>query len=136
MNARDAVCSFETHPAVLSNRFAADSLASMRQPPAHAMETYLTYRPILPCVQVSPPMFAAGPPESVKGKFAMGGRVNAYVNSGHTYAPNLDIELYHWPGFGSLFMYLNLVPRRSLVRLLESRPQARQSCPPVILALL
>ncbi len=71
-------------------------------------------------------MFAAGPPESVKGKFAMGGRVNAYVSSRHTYAPNLDVELYHWPGFGSLFMYLNLVPRRSLVRTAKptDKPQA------------
>jgi hypothetical protein len=75
--------------------------------------------PFLPYVQVSPPMFAAGPPESVKGKFAMGGRVNAYVSSSHTYAPNFDMELYHWPGFGLLFMYLNLVPRRSLVRALR-----------------
>jgi hypothetical protein len=68
---------------------------------------------LLLSLQVSP--FSKSPPDSVDGKFALGGRVNAYVSSFYTYAPNLDVELYHWPWCKSLFMYLNLVPRRSLV---------------------
>lgn len=52
----------------------------------------------------------------LQGEFVLGGRVNTFVSSCHSYAPNLDIELYHYPLFGKLFMYLNLVPRRSLVR--------------------
>jgi hypothetical protein len=34
----------------------------------------------------------------------------------HSYAPNLDIEMYHYRLTKKLFVYVNLVPRRSLVR--------------------
>ena len=44
---------------------------------------------------------------------AGGGRVNVYLGDG-SYAPNLDVEVYHWT-CTSLFVYLNLTPRRSLV---------------------
>lgn len=62
---------------------------------------------------LGPPLIFHAP--GVQGQLAVGGRVNAYVNTTHSYAPNLDIELYHYPLSGKLFMYLNLVPRRSLV---------------------
>ncbi len=32
-----------------------------------------------------------------------------------SYVPNLDVEVYHWTWCNSLFVYLNLTPRRSLV---------------------
>ncbi len=52
----------------------------------------------------------------LQGAFALGGRLNAFLGTGASYAPNLDVELYHYPMSGKLFVYLNLVPRRSLVR--------------------
>lgn len=40
----------------------------------------------------------------------------------HTYAPNLDIEMYHYGLTNKLFVYVNLVPRRSLVSPQEPMP--------------
>ena len=41
----------------------------------------------------------------------------------HSYAPNLDIEMYHYGGLtNKLFVYVNLVPRRSLVSAQEPLP--------------
>jgi hypothetical protein len=51
----------------------------------------------------------------LQGPLLAGGRVNVFMRS-HSYAPNLDIELYHYGLTNKLFMYVNLVPRRSLVR--------------------
>ena len=43
--------------------------------------------------------------------------MNAFLDAAtSSYAPNLDIELYHYPLAGKVFVYLNLIPRRSLVR--------------------
>jgi hypothetical protein len=54
-------------------------------------------------------------PSHVQGPLLAGGRVNVFMRSSHSYAPNLDIELYHYGFTNKLFMYVNLVPRRSLV---------------------
>lgn len=52
---------------------------------------------------------------AMQGPILAGGRLNVFMAGGNSYAPNLDIELYSYPFSNKLFMYINLVPRRSLV---------------------
>ena len=54
--------------------------------------------------------------DMLQGPLLAGGRVNVFMRSSGTYVPNLDIELYHYGLSNKLFVYINLVPRRSLVR--------------------
>lgn len=71
-------------------------------------------------VQVSESRREDGPvlwmacPYAVVGMLGPGGRVNVFQRS-TSYAPNLDIEIYHWSAIDKLFMYVNLCPRRSLI---------------------
>ena len=57
----------------------------------------------------------------MQGPLLAGGRLNVFMRS-HSYAPNLDIEMYHYGLTNKLFVYVNLVPRRSLVRVDEPLP--------------
>jgi hypothetical protein len=52
----------------------------------------------------------------------------------HSYAPNLDIEMYHYCLTNKLFVYVNLVPRRSLVSPQDLQLPGDRNCVPDLIS--